>query len=273
MELEITKKYKDFIDKLRKSYKPQEICSSINEFDPTKHKMLLDFIDFENTKIKSLGVLELIDNDCSFSKNITDIGNLIAVSGYLKFNDSKINDLKNLRVVMGEVVFEKNQKDIGKLEYIGMSAWFEGSGITDLKNLKVIGHDTSFENSRVENLGDLTIVYGDVVLTNSKISKLGNLHSVNRIWLNNITDFGNLTNVYGSAFGDKKIVSLLLEHLDNMKNVSVIKKQICYVKDSLSYIVNKKSVGQIKTNQFLINNDEFGLIFSLDGDIIFNFNN
>ena len=92
-------------------------------------------------KLKAMLQQKHIDGDLNLSgvPEITDLGNVETISGFLELNDSKV---------------------------------------TSLGNLTSVGGDLSLYNSKVASLGNLTSVGGELFLYNSNVTSLGNLKKV-----------------------------------------------------------------------------------------------
>jgi hypothetical protein len=105
------------------------------------------FADFRNSKIPSLGKLEIIRGDAYIGSEVKDLGNLNVIFGNAYFRESQIRDLGNLIRIGGNAYFKGSQiRDLGNLMEIGGNAYFKDSQIRDLGNLKTIGRRAEFGN-------------------------------------------------------------------------------------------------------------------------------
>ena len=73
-------------------------------------------------------------------KDISDLGNLVRVDGYLGLQLSSIQSLGNLEYVGGGLDLRKTQiKSLENLEYVGDYLNLYGTTIKSLKNLQYVG--------------------------------------------------------------------------------------------------------------------------------------
>ena len=99
------------------------------------------------------------DLDLTDFPEITDLGNVETISGFLDLYNSKVASLGNLTSVGG---------------YLNL----EDSKVTSLGNLTSVGGNLWLYNSKVASLGNLTSVGGSLYLDNSKVASLGKLQKV-----------------------------------------------------------------------------------------------
>ena len=85
-------------------------------------------------------------------QDITDLGQVVEITGYAYFVGSNITNL-------------------GLLESVGDYVDFDGTKITSLGKLRNIGGDAYFESSQITDLGALESIGGNVYYENSKLTK------------------------------------------------------------------------------------------------------
>ena len=114
------------IEDFKKTLKPDEIATSVKDFNPKKTKLIDGDADFRNTQVINLSQLTTIGGHADFrDSQVTDLGQLTTIGGYADFEDSEITDLGNLQSIGGWANFRNTQiTDLGKLEYIGEIIYF-----------------------------------------------------------------------------------------------------------------------------------------------------
>ena len=212
------------INELKKTLKPDEIATSVADFNPKKTKLIEDtsygWADFTDSEITNLGTLEII-------------------SGGADFTNSKIKDLGNLKIINGDAKFFRTKiKNLGNLTIIGGTAHISDTEIKDLGNLTAILSHAKFMNSQVENLGNLTTIIGYANFENSQVTDLGNLSYVG-------------SDIY--ANGNKLTKEQVEQHIKKINEINIIKK-------GLYYFTNRIKQNQAKSKYstlHLISNGEY----------------
>ena len=90
---------------------------------------------------------------------ITDLGNVETIGGYLWFGDSPIRSLGNVRTIGGDFnVLRSNIESLGKLQTVGGFLNLALSKITSLGNVRTIGEWLNIAESNINSLGKLESV-------------------------------------------------------------------------------------------------------------------
>jgi hypothetical protein len=117
-------------------------------------------------------------------KDISDLGNLVGVMGYLNLGESSIQSLGDLEFVDGDLYLSKcdNIKTLGKLKKVegDLSLW--SSSIESLGELEFVGDDLNLSYcENIKTLGKLKRVEAELCLNESSIESLGELEYVNML--------------------------------------------------------------------------------------------
>ena len=187
----------------KKTLKPDEIATSVADFNPKKTKLIDGLANFEYSKIKNLGSLTIVRGRADFEDSqVENLGNLTTIGGTAYFGNSKV-------------------KNLGNLTTIGRTADFRSSQVENLGNLTNIGGAAFFINSQIKNLGNLTTIYGTADFSDSQIKDLGNLSYIG----------GNI-----SANGNKLTKEQIELHLKKINEINIIKKGLYYISNGKVFI-------------------------------------
>ena len=99
------------------------------------------------------------DVDLSYRKDISDLGNLVGVMGYLNLSESSIKSLGELEFVDGFFsIYEcKNIETLGKLKHVGDALSLSFTFVKSLDGLEFVGRDlfivgTKIHRSELNNI-------------------------------------------------------------------------------------------------------------------------
>jgi hypothetical protein len=227
------------INELKKTLKPDEIATSVADFNPKKTKLIEDtsygygymIADFTDSEITNLGTLEIINGGADFrNSKIKDLVNLKIINGNAHFNASKIENLGNLTI-------------IGGTAHIGDSLGISDTEIKDLGNLTAILSHAKFMNSQVENLGNLTTIIGYADFRNTQFENLKNLSYVG-------------SDIY--ANGNKLTKEQVEQHIKKINEINIIKK-------GLYYFTNRIKQNQAKSKYSTLHGISNGEYFIMKG--------
>ena len=123
-----------------------------------------------------------IRNDAVFrDTDVTDLGKLMRIGGYVDFENSFVMSLGCLEEVGGYANFASSLvNSTGKLKRIGKWADFENSILEELKNIQYIGGNVYFNNSRIKKLGELKYIGGSADFSNSEIASTEQLKYIGK---------------------------------------------------------------------------------------------
>jgi hypothetical protein len=140
-------------------------------------------------------------------KDISDLGNLVGVEGYLYLTDSSIESLGELEFVNGDLSLWgcKDIKTLGKIKRVESDLNLDESSIESLGQLEYVGAGLNLPKCKnIKTLGNLKEVGDFLNLTDSSIESLGKLEYVGDDLLLNGTDISpseiNKVNVVGGIF-------------------------------------------------------------------------
>jgi hypothetical protein len=121
--------------------------------------------------------------------HILDLGNLLEIFGFADFRNSKIQSLGKLQIIWGDAHIGSEVKDLGNLQEIRGFANFKGSQIKNLGNLMGIGGNAYFKGSQIRDLGNLMEIRGNAYFKDSQVQDLGNLKTIRgKVYWGNRTD-------------------------------------------------------------------------------------
>jgi hypothetical protein len=125
------------------------------------------------------------DVDLSYRKDISDLGNLVGVEGYLDLYESSIESLGELEFVKGDLsLFRcKNIKRLENLKKVEGALILTSSSVKSLGNLQFVGGNLYLIDSSIVSLGELKFVGGNLQIQHTNISQfeLNNVEVVGRI--------------------------------------------------------------------------------------------
>ena len=114
-------------------------------------------------------------------QDITSLGSLIEVTGYLDLFDTEIKNLGNLKSVGFSLHLGSTPIiSLGNLTHVGDFLNLYDTPIEYLGNLTHVGGTLDFSQSAVEDLGNLTYVGTDIIASDAYITDLGKLKFVGR---------------------------------------------------------------------------------------------
>ena len=115
-------------------------------------------------------------------KDISDLGNLVGIEGYLDLSYTSIVSLGELEYVNGDFIllwYCKNIKTLGKLKKVEGELFLEYSSIESLGELEFVeGYLDLQECKNIKTLGKLKRVEDILNLSDSSIQSLGELEYV-----------------------------------------------------------------------------------------------
>jgi len=126
------------------------------------------------------------DVDLEYRKDISDLGNLVGVEGYLDLESSSIESLGELTFVDGSLLLYhcQNIKTLGKLKKVGGYLSLTLSSIQSLGDLEFVGGALNLGESSIESLGELQFVGGHLFVNdNIPPSELGRVEVDGEIYL------------------------------------------------------------------------------------------
>jgi hypothetical protein len=144
--------------------------------------------DFLQKYLKAIGNPRYIlvgDVDLFRKQDISDLGNLVGVEGYLDLYESSIESLGELEFVKGDLcLFRcKNIKRLENLKKVEGDLWLSRSSVESLGNLQFVGGNLYLIDSSIVSLGELKFVGGNLQIQHTNISQfeLNNVEVVGRI--------------------------------------------------------------------------------------------
>lgn len=168
--------------------KPEQICMgdyiARNTDDKTcPYKVILGFADFENSKVISLGDLEVVYGRrlCDLAGPINDIYSRPIYLG-VNLKNSHIFTLNNLKKVYGSLSLNEYIKSMENVEWLGSNLYLNQTRVADLGALKKIEGRLNLEDMKVKlkSLGKLEeaeTVYVDI----TGVESLGSLKKVKSV--------------------------------------------------------------------------------------------
>ena len=202
------------------TYRPPHNELSFSDFGIDENKLFKDIkaikknAELYDSQLTDLGNLESIGGYVAFGNTkITQLGKLREIGGTANFRNSKIKNLGNLQTIGGSAFFCESQiKSLGNLETIGGSAYFVASNVTDLSNLQTIGGSADFSHTQLTSLGHIQSIGGDATFEYSQITDLGDLKYIGgsaKFNYSKITDLKNLETIEQNAiFSFSKVSDL-----------------------------------------------------------------
>jgi small nuclear ribonucleoprotein (snRNP)-like protein len=129
------------------------------------------------------------DVDLHSRQDISDLGNLVGVEGYLNLFNSHIESLGELEYVAGDLTLYDCYyiKTLGKLKKVDGFFNLFNSHIESLGELEYVGDDLNLELcKKIKALGKLKKVDRSLYVSESSIKSLGELEYVgNNLWIRN----------------------------------------------------------------------------------------
>ena len=163
--------------------KELKLIDNLNELMPKEN--LKEEFKFEPRRIQSrkeektkklerlLQQTHIVGNLDLLNTNISDLGNLKSVEGWINLSNAKITSLGNLEKVEGHLDLSGTKiTSLGNLEYVGLALDLEYcKNLTSLGNLKYVGGWIDLYNCKnLTSLGNLESVGGWIQLNNTKIT-------------------------------------------------------------------------------------------------------